>query len=94
MVKFVNDVLLHIILFLAHIIGMALVLVIFSSIFVRSKTKGYLVLIFIIFLAIQNLSMGFHTSVVMGAGMSIINLTLGILVYFNIKSKLEREKAF
>ncbi|WP_077617521.1 hypothetical protein [Bacillus sinesaloumensis] len=82
-----NDFLMYSLVLLSHLLSVGLILGIFTSIFVKSRKKGFVFLTIYILLSVYILITGFDFSVVIGSGMLFIYLVMGVLTYFVIKRK-------
>jgi len=83
-----SDFLMYTLVFLGQLVSVSLIMAIFSSVFVRSRKKGYVFITIYLVLSINSLVLGFKTSPVLGSGLSVIYISLGVVTYFVIKKKL------
>jgi len=88
-----NNILMYSMLFLGQLISASLMLAIITSILVKSKKNGVLLLTIYILLNLYSLTIGFKFSTIMGSGMLIIYIGLGVITYFVIKKKLSKGTA-
>ena len=88
-----NNILMYTMLFFRQLISASLILAITTSMFVKNRKKGFVLLTLYIIQSIYSLNIGFKFSILMGSGMLIIYIGLGLLTYFVIKKKLSQETA-
>ena len=84
------NILMYIMLILSHLIFVSLILAIFTSVFVKSRKKGYVFLTIYILLSIYSLTTVFKDSLLLGTYMLIIYICLCVVTYIVIKKKLSK----
>lgn len=85
-----TNILMYTMLNIVQLISVSLILAIFTSVFVKSRKKGFVFLTIYILLSIYSLTTVFKFSVLMGSGMLIIYIGLAVVTYFVIKKKLSK----
>ena len=83
-----NNILMFTILILFQLAVVSIVLAIFSSVFVKSRKKGFVFLTIYILLSIYSLYNVYKNSAILGSSMLIIYISLGVVTYFVIKKRL------
>ncbi|MFD2924775.1 hypothetical protein [Halobacillus naozhouensis] len=82
-----SDIVFYSTAFIGHLIAFSLALVIFSTIFLHHKNKGYMILTAIIILNVYTLIIGFEFSTRMGLGFALIDGCIGTVTYLVIRRK-------
>jgi hypothetical protein len=81
----------YLLLFSAHLIQVSLGLAICSSIFMKSRKRGYACFSILGILFIYQIYKGFGVSSIMGIGMLIIILSMHVITYVVIQHKKDKE---
>lgn len=82
------DVTMFIVLLLCAAVGMTIALIIFTSIFVQSRAKGYIYILMLIAASATMLISLYETSPILAAAIVILYTILAVLTCFNVKKKL------
>ncbi len=69
----------YITVFLSQLVGVSLAFAIFTSIYIKNKTKGLVSLAITILIITYSLIQGFNVSIIMGFGMVLISIGLSIV---------------
>ncbi|MGM0844954.1 MAG: hypothetical protein ACQEUT_08250 [Bacillota bacterium] len=81
----------YITIFLAQLVGVSLGLAIFTSIYLKNRTKGFVFLAIIGLGNVYSLIQGFNASVIIGIGMVVILICLTLVTYFILQQRIENE---
>ncbi len=81
----------YITIFLAQLVGVSLGLAIFTSIYLKNRTKGFVFLAIIGLGNVYSLIQGFNASIIIGIGMVLIFICLTLVTYFILQQKIENE---
>lgn len=88
-----NDLLFGTMLFVVHLISVTLGLAIFASLFIKSAIKGVILLAIAMASSVYTLSIAFEFSAVLGYAILLMYVCMGILTFFNVKSKRAAQAA-
>lgn len=83
-----NNILMFIILILVQLVSVGLILAILTSVFVKSRKKGFLSFTIYLLLSIYSLTTVFSYSILLGSIMLVIYIALSAVTYFVIRKKL------
>lgn len=83
-----DNILMFVMLVMFQLIVVSLVLAIFTSVFVRSRKKGFVFLTIFVLISIYNIWNVFEFSASMGSSVLFIYVCLGVVTYFVIKKRL------
>jgi zinc transporter ZupT len=81
----------YITIFLTQLVGVSLGLAIFTSIYLKNRTKGFVFLAIIGLGNVYSLIQGFNASIIIGIGMVVIFICLTLVTYFILQQKIENE---
>lgn len=79
----------YVAIFIIQVILVSLALAIFSSVFMKSRKKGYISIFIIALFFISQVINGFNASIFLGFSILITILSLSTITYFVIKRKKE-----
>lgn len=88
-----NDLLFGTMLFVVHLISVTLGLAIFASLFLKSAVKGAILLATAMVSSVFTLLIAFEFSAVLGYAILLMYVCMGILTFFNVKSKRAAQAA-
>jgi hypothetical protein len=81
----------YITVFFSQLVGSSLAFALFTSIYLKNKTKGFVSLALIVLALIYSLIQGFTVSITMGVGMLVIIFFLSIVTYFILQQRIKKE---